>query len=211
MYHFWGQQMCRSPMYIYIYIYVHACCAVIFRAKFGQIEGYYLGQVCFFLKLLSKITRTRALHIKRGAAAQYNLRGYYLNVLQKAAILKTRKLCWSSAPKTRCDVSAIFSAIFWRFSRISAENCYFVSGVAPANQTKERSVHELFAGAFRNKNSMWIELVFLRKNTRIHKNGRNSWTFRFGPFFGLVCRGDSWLYFAIWNAAIFCDCDFWGR
>ena len=31
------------------------------------------------------------------------------------------------------------------------------------------------------------------KNTRIHKNGRNSWTFRFGPFFGLVCRGDSWI------------------
>ena len=51
------------------------------------------------------------------------------------------------------------------------------SGVAPANQTKERSVHELFAGAFRNKSSMWIVLVFLRKNTWIHKNGRNSWTF----------------------------------
>ena len=29
-----------------------------------------------------------------------------------------------------------------------------ISGVAPANQTKERSVHELFAGAFRNKSSM---------------------------------------------------------
>ena len=29
-----------------------------------------------------------------------------------------------------------------------------LSGVAPANQTKERSVHELFAGAFRNKSSM---------------------------------------------------------
>ena len=91
------------------------------------------------------------------------------------------------------------------------------SGVAPANQTKERSVHELFTGAFRNESSMWIVLVFLRKkhqnsqnelrnessmwivlvflrkNTRIHKNERNSWTFRFGSFFGLVCRGDSWL------------------
>ena len=28
------------------------------------------------------------------------------------------------------------------------------SGVAPANQTEERSVHELFTGAFRNKSSM---------------------------------------------------------
>ena len=64
--------------------------------------------------------------------------------------------------------------------------------VAPANQTKERSVHELFTGAFWNKSSMWIVLVFLRRNTRIHKIGRNSWTFRFGPFFGLVCWGDSW-------------------
>ena len=67
------------------------------------------------------------------------------------------------------------------------------SGLAPANQTKERLVHELFAGAFRNKSSMWIVLVFPRRNTRIHKNGRNSWTLRFGPFFGLVCQGDSWM------------------
>ena len=44
---------------------------------------------------------------------------------------------------------------------------------------------------------MWIVLVFLRKNTRIHKNGRNSWTFRFCPFFGLVCRGDSWNKFVL--------------
>ena len=36
------------------------------------------------------------------------------------------------------------------------------------------------------------ELVLPRKSTRIHKNGRNSWTFCFGPFYGLVCRGDSW-------------------
>ena len=46
-----------------------------------------------------------------------------------------------------------------------------LSGVAPAKETKERSVHELFARAFRNKSSMWIVLVFLRKNTRIHKKG----------------------------------------
>ena len=31
---------------------------------------------------------------------------------------------------------------------------FLESGVAPANQTKKRSVHELFAGAFRNKISM---------------------------------------------------------
>ena len=79
----------------------------------------------------------------------------------------------------------VFPGIFW----VIISNG--MSGVAPANQTKERSVHELFAGAFRNKSSMWIVLVFLRKNTRIHKKGWNSWIFRFGPFFGLVCWGDS--------------------
>ena len=31
---------------------------------------------------------------------------------------------------------------------------YIESGVTPANQTKERPVHELFSGAFRNKSSM---------------------------------------------------------
>ena len=30
------------------------------------------------------------------------------------------------------------------------------------------------------------------KHQNSQKNGRNAWTFRFGPFFGLVCRGDSW-------------------
>ena len=29
---------------------------------------------------------------------------------------------------------------------------------------------------------------FLRNNTRTHKNGRNSWIIRFGPFFGLPGR-----------------------
>ena len=100
-------------------------------------------------------------------------------------------------------------------------DCDIASGVAPANQTKERPVHELFRGAFRNKSSMWIVLVFPRKNTRIHKNERNSWTSRFGPFFGLACRGDSWLRFycdffcgkslRLWScdcqSLAICDCD----
>ena len=85
--------------------------------------------------------------------------------------------------------------IHWIASPLFTENPFlfdWTSGVAPAKRTKERRVHELFAGAFRNKSSMWIVLVFLRRNTRIRKNGRNSWTFlRFGPFFGLVCQGDS--------------------
>ena len=34
---------------------------------------------------------------------------------------------------------------------------------------------------------------FPKEKHQNHENGRNSWTYRFGPFFGLVCRGDSWL------------------
>ena len=60
--------------------------------------------------------------------------------------------------------------------------------------TSKITVHELFTRAFQNKCSMWIVLVFPRKTSRIHKNGRNSRTFpRFAPFFGLVCRADSWI------------------
>ena len=68
------------------------------------------------------------------------------------------------------------------FGSVSKERKKFLalfSGVAPANQTKERSVHELFTGAFRNKSSMWIVLVFPRRNTWIHKNGRNFMNFSF--------------------------------
>ena len=54
--------------------------------------------------------------------------------------------------------------------RTSPRN-YKHSGVALANQTKERSVHELFTGAFRNKSSMWIVLVFLRKTPEFTKMG----------------------------------------
>ena len=51
------------------------------------------------------------------------------------------------------------------------------SGVAPANQTKERSVHELFARAFRNKSSICeFRACFPEeKHQNSHKNGRNSY------------------------------------
>ena len=69
-----------------------------------------------------------------------------------------------------------------------------LSGVAPANQTKERSVHELFAGAFWNRSSMWILLVFPRKNTRIYTKMGDIQMKLFVLALSLVwfCRGDSW-------------------
>ena len=105
---------------------------------------------------------------------------------------------WASPTRGGSTTESVSSPLSAQTQRsgprpMSCRTCWRCSGVTPANQTKERPVHELFAGAFRNKNSMWIVLVFPRKNTRIHKNGRNSWTFRFCPFFGLVCRGDSWM------------------
>ena len=52
----------------------------------------------------------------------------------------------------------------WRISLFipcSHEKAFaHMSGLIPANQTKERSVHELFAAANLNQNSMWIVLVF---------------------------------------------------
>ena len=64
------------------------------------------------------------------------------------------------------------------------------SGVAPANQTKERSVHELFAGAFRNKSAMWIVLVLLRKKHLNSQRRVKFMNFSFWPFvwFGLLGR-----------------------
>ena len=64
------------------------------------------------------------------------------------------------------------------------------SGVTPANQTKERPVHELFAGAFRNKSSMWIVLVFPRKKHQNSQKWAKFMNFSFWPFlwFGLPGR-----------------------
>ena len=45
------------------------------------------------------------------------------------------------------------------------------------------------------KFEMWIVLVFQRKTPEFtQKWAKFIWTFRFGPFFGLVCRGDSWSF-----------------
>ena len=66
-----------------------------------------------------------------------------------------------------------------------------MSGVAPANQTKERSVHELFAGAFRNKSSMWIVLVFQRKKHQNSQKWAKFMNFSSWPFFWFGLLG--WL------------------
>ena len=45
------------------------------------------------------------------------------------------------------------------------EQSELVSEVAPANQTKERPVHELFPGAFRNKSSRCESCLFSQGKT----------------------------------------------
>ena len=71
------------------------------------------------------------------------------------------------------------------------------SGVAGKPNQRKISSWTFRRGIPEQKFEIWIVLLFLRKN-RIHKNGRNSWTFRFGPFFGLVCWGDSWFLSLSW-------------
>ena len=70
---------------------------------------------------------------------------------------------------------------------------FFDSGVAPANQTKERPVRELSAGAFHNKTSICeFRACFPKeKHQNSHKNGREiHMNFSFCPFlwFGLPGR-----------------------
>ena len=66
------------------------------------------------------------------------------------------------------------------------------SGVTPANQTKERPVHELFAGAFRNKSSICESCLFSQGKTPefTKKMGEIHMNFSFCPFlwFGLPGR-----------------------
>ena len=66
------------------------------------------------------------------------------------------------------------------------------SGVTPANQTKERALHELFSGAFRNKSSKCEFRACFPKEK--HQNITKKWVkflnFSFCPFlwFGLPGR-----------------------
>ena len=66
-----------------------------------------------------------------------------------------------------------------------------LSGVAPANQTKERSVHELFTGAFWNKSSIVNRACFPEEKHQNSQKWAKFMNYSFGPFFGLVCQGDS--------------------
>ena len=78
----------------------------------------------------------------------------------------------------------------WHESGSKLAKRWLKSGVALANQRKGRSVHELFAGAFRNKSSICDHACLPKeKHTRIPpKRAKFIGTFRFGPFFGLLCR-----------------------
>ena len=83
--------------------------------------------------------------------------------------------CWDSSFRDR-HLRAIFAPRHKKQTQRCIPGKPIRCGPGKPNQTKERS----------EKSSMWIVLAFLRKNIRIHKNGRNSRTFCFGPFFSLV-------------------------
>ena len=67
--------------------------------------------------------------------------------------------------------------------------CFPISGVAPANQTKERSVHELFTGAFPGTKVQCESCLFSKGKKPEFTKWARFMNFSFGPFFGLVCRG----------------------
>ena len=67
----------------------------------------------------------------------------------------------------------------WRAPKIRPS-----SGVAPANQTKERSVHELFASAFRNKSSKCESCLFSQgKTPEFTQKWAKFMNFSYWPFF----------------------------
>ena len=68
---------------------------------------------------------------------------------------------------------------------------HLFSGVAPADQTKERSVHELFAGAFRNKSLICeFRACFPKEKHQNSQKWAKFMNFSFWPFlwFGLPRR-----------------------
>ena len=74
------------------------------------------------------------------------------------------------------------------------------SGVAPANQTKERPVHELFAGAFRNKSSICeFRACFPKEKHQNSQKWVKFMNFSFWPFlfFGLPGRPLNWRKFRV--------------
>ena len=71
---------------------------------------------------------------------------------------------------------------------LSGFNTCFRSGPV-ANQTKERFMN--FSQGHSGTKVQFVNRACFPKDKHqnSHKNGRNSWTFRFGLFFGLVCQG----------------------
>ena len=68
----------------------------------------------------------------------------------------------------------------------------FLSGVAPANQTKERSVHELFTGGIPEQTFNVNRACFPKeKHQNSQKMGEIHELFVLALSLVLVCRGDS--------------------
>ena len=128
------------------------------RFFFAKIDSVNIWCIVFF-PVLKPLAYTR----------QSRCRGwtYKLPGCQKkfSITLSTLSLCWISAEKTfkfdrKTPVYKLPRGAIYKPPGVQLINNPFFaihqvfSGVAPSNQTKERSVHELFAGAFRNKSSM---------------------------------------------------------
>ena len=110
-----------------------------------------------------------------------NKSALFLDFLLLSAVLRVRGRFQNprqTLVRTKLRLKYFPKGVFWTRVR---------SGPGKPNQRKVSS-WTFRRGIPEQKFDMWIVLVFLRKNTRIHKKGRNSWTFRFGPFFGLPER-----------------------
>ena len=118
-------------------------------------------------------------------------RGFYRCLYQaKLSAKDSRSHAGSPAESPQLQrATATKEAAMYLACQSKCDKC--ASGVAPANQTKERSVHELFAEAFRNKSSICeFRACFLKEKHENSQKWAKFMNFSFWPFlwFGLPGR-----------------------
>ena len=177
------------------------------------------GESDHFLEILEILENLELLEILEIPPAWWPLSpvpttGYQNRCFQNGKFWGLSRL---ASGKTHCDLALARENCCYSLTLQSSLLFVFLSfcvlGVALANQTKERSVHERFAGAFRNKSSMWIVLVFLRKKHQNSQKWAKFMNFSFWPFlwFGLPGRLLIFAQTRIWRAwQVGKSLPFWG-
>ena len=145
--------------------------AVTIRLRFAMHSAMRNGQICFSLRkflaispAIQKITSDCGCDAVVHLGEQIFLKERSPSYVGHTAIDFLPPSVWDKLPEhmATCTFGPGLTWLHLAAIRNDLEMCraLSVSGVAPANQTKERPVHELFAGAFRNKSSICESCLF---------------------------------------------------